>query len=86
MAAAYKEMASVFGGPQGLLQYMMLQNNTYEKLAKANAAAVQCWHGGCRKPDQESVSEPATAAWYNSRTDGDEAAGMVCTDAGTGTG
>jgi flotillin len=41
MAAAYKEMASVLGGPQGLLQYMMLQNNTYEKLAKANASAVQ---------------------------------------------
>jgi flotillin len=41
MAAAYKEMASVFGGPQGFLQYMMLQNNTYEKLAKANASAVQ---------------------------------------------
>lgn len=41
MAKAYSHMASAFGGPQGLLQYMMLQNNTYEKLAKANAAAVQ---------------------------------------------
>jgi len=40
MAKAYGHMASVLGGPQGLLQYMMLQNNTYEKLAKANAQAI----------------------------------------------
>jgi len=40
MAKAYAHMASVLGGPQGLLQYMMLQNNTYEKLAKANAQAI----------------------------------------------
>ena len=33
-------MSSVLGGPQGLLQYMMLQNSTYEKLAKANAQAI----------------------------------------------
>ena len=41
MAKAYGQMANAFGGPQGLLQYMMLQNNTYEKLARQNAAAVQ---------------------------------------------
>ncbi|MCJ1419608.1 hypothetical protein MMC32_005963 [Xylographa parallela] len=40
MAKAYGQMATVLGGPQGLLQYMMLQNNTYEKLAKANAIAI----------------------------------------------
>ncbi len=40
IAQAYKGMAEVMGGPQGLLQYMMLQNNTYEKLALANAKAV----------------------------------------------
>ncbi|KAL8739655.1 MAG: hypothetical protein Q9184_008577, partial [Pyrenodesmia sp. 2 TL-2023] len=40
MAKAYEHMSSVLGGPQGLLQYMMLQNNTYEKLAKANAQAI----------------------------------------------
>lgn len=40
MAKAYGAMANVFGGPQGLLQYMMLQSNTYEKLAKANATAI----------------------------------------------
>lgn len=40
MAKAYGQMANVLGGPQGLLQYMMLENNTYEKLAKANATAI----------------------------------------------
>lgn len=40
MAKAYGAMSDVFGGPQGLLQYMMLQSNTYEKLAKANATAI----------------------------------------------
>ncbi|KAL9021689.1 MAG: hypothetical protein Q9185_001053 [Variospora sp. 1 TL-2023] len=39
-AKAYGHMASVLGGPQGLLQYLMLQSNTYEKLAKANAQAI----------------------------------------------
>ncbi|KAL8794684.1 MAG: hypothetical protein Q9195_002759 [Heterodermia aff. obscurata] len=39
-AKAYEHMSAVLGGPQGLLQYMMLQSNTYEKLAKANAQAI----------------------------------------------
>lgn len=39
-AKAFAHMSEVLGGPQGLLQYMMLQNNTYEKLAKANAQAI----------------------------------------------
>ncbi|KAF2711740.1 flotillin domain-containing protein [Pleomassaria siparia CBS 279.74] len=40
MAKAYGDMANVLGGPQGLMQYLMLQNNTYERLAKANALAI----------------------------------------------
>ena len=40
LAKAYGAMADVMGGPQGLLQYFMLQNNTYEKLALANAKAI----------------------------------------------
>lgn len=53
MAKAYGHMSNVLGGPQGLLQYMMLQDNTYEKLAKANASAINglqpkitCWNTG----------------------------------------
>ncbi|KAJ4303300.1 hypothetical protein N0V90_002193 [Kalmusia sp. IMI 367209] len=41
MAKAYGDMANVLGGPQGLMQYLMLQNNTYERLANANADAIR---------------------------------------------
>ena len=41
MANAYGHMSDVMGGPQGLLQYMMLQDGTYEKLANANATAIR---------------------------------------------
>ncbi|KAF2005878.1 flotillin domain-containing protein [Amniculicola lignicola CBS 123094] len=41
MAKAYGELANVLGGPQGLMQYLMLQNNTYERLANANANAIK---------------------------------------------
>ena len=40
MAKAYEQMAAVLGGPQGLLQYMMLESGTYERLAQANAKAI----------------------------------------------
>ncbi len=41
MADAYAKMASAFGGPAGLLQYMMIEKGTYVELAKANASAVR---------------------------------------------
>lgn len=41
MAEAYGKMAQAFGGPQGLLSYMMIEKGTYVELAKANAAAVR---------------------------------------------
>ena len=40
-AEAYKSLAEAFGGPQGLLQYMMLKEGIHEKLALANAKAIQ---------------------------------------------
>jgi flotillin len=40
VAQAYRGMAEVLGGPQGLMQYMMLKDNMYEKLALANAKAI----------------------------------------------
>ncbi|KAI4155507.1 MAG: hypothetical protein LQ340_000960 [Diploschistes diacapsis] len=52
MAKAYGEMAEVLGGPQGLLQYMMIQNGTYEKLAETNAKAV-------------SGMQPKISVWSN---------------------
>lgn len=41
IADGYKHLAEAFGGPQGLLQYMMLEKGVYEKLALANAKAIQ---------------------------------------------
>ncbi|KAK4991966.1 hypothetical protein LTR66_006400 [Elasticomyces elasticus] len=40
MSKAYGALADVLGGPQGLMQYLMLQNKQYEKLANANAKAI----------------------------------------------
>ncbi len=41
MAHAYGSLAEVMGGPAGLMQFMMLKESTYEKLAHANAQAIQ---------------------------------------------
>lgn len=41
MAGAYGRMAEAFGGPAGLIQYMMVKEGTYVELANANAKAVQ---------------------------------------------
>ncbi|MCJ1307832.1 hypothetical protein MMC25_001480 [Agyrium rufum] len=41
MAKAYADLSTVMDGPAGLLQYLMLQDNTYEKLARANAEAIR---------------------------------------------
>ncbi|KAM0330782.1 hypothetical protein ACHAQA_003736 [Verticillium albo-atrum] len=40
MAEAYGKMAGAFGGPAGLLQYMMIEKGTYQDLANANAKAI----------------------------------------------
>lgn len=41
MARAYGDLAGVMGGPQGLMQYLMITNGTYETLANSNARAIQ---------------------------------------------
>ena len=41
MAGAYAKMSQAFGGPQGLLTYLMIEKGTFVELAKANATAVQ---------------------------------------------
>ena len=40
MAEAYLKLGQAFGGPAGLLQYLMIEKGTYVELAKANAAAI----------------------------------------------
>ncbi|ETI26484.1 hypothetical protein G647_03261 [Cladophialophora carrionii CBS 160.54] len=61
-AQAFKALAEAFGGPQGLLQYMMLKENTYEKLATANAKAIQ-------------GLQPKITVW-NTGAEGDASSGM----------
>ncbi|KAM5357671.1 hypothetical protein ACJZ2D_016023 [Fusarium nematophilum] len=41
MADAYGKLSHAFGGPAGLLQYMMIEKGTYVELAKANATAIR---------------------------------------------
>ncbi|TGO88903.1 hypothetical protein BPOR_0135g00090 [Botrytis porri] len=41
MAVAYADMSKAMGGPQGLMQYLMIERGTYQDLAKANAEAVR---------------------------------------------
>ncbi|THC92360.1 hypothetical protein EYZ11_008176 [Aspergillus tanneri] len=41
MSKAYGALVNVLGGPQAFLQFQMMQNGTYEKLAKANGNAIQ---------------------------------------------
>ncbi|KAK0724511.1 hypothetical protein B0H67DRAFT_482771 [Lasiosphaeris hirsuta] len=40
MADAYAKLSTAFGGPAGLMQYMMIEKGTYVELAKANAQAI----------------------------------------------
>jgi flotillin len=65
MARAYGDLASVLGGPQGLMQYLMLTNNQYERLANANAKAIQglqpklnVWNTGGAQGDVNDVTAP----------------------------
>lgn len=41
MAHAYSDMSQAFGGPAGLIQYLMIEQGVYTDLAKANADAVR---------------------------------------------
>ena len=41
MAGAYTDLSRAFGGPAGLIQYLMIEKGVYTQLAKANADAVR---------------------------------------------
>jgi flotillin len=41
MAEAYSKLSVAFGGPAGLLQYMMVEKGTLVELANANASAIR---------------------------------------------
>ncbi|KAH0602134.1 hypothetical protein MHUMG1_01013 [Metarhizium humberi] len=71
MADAYAKLAGAFGGPAGLLQYMMIEKGTYVELAKANADAIRglqpkisVWNTGSNGAGEAGSSDP-TAAMRN---------------------
>lgn len=62
MAKGYGALAGVLGGAPGLMQLMMIQDNTYERLALANAKAINglqpkinVWNTGAQA---EGVADP----------------------------
>ena len=57
MAEAYASMGRAFGGPQGLLQYLMIEKGTYVELARANAEAIR-------------GLEPKISVWSTGASDG----------------
>ncbi|KAK4132132.1 hypothetical protein BT67DRAFT_386006 [Trichocladium antarcticum] len=69
MAEAYAKMSQAFGGPAGLLQYMMIEKGTYVELAKANAEAVRgmapkitVWNTGADAGSDAGSGGPGGAA------------------------
>lgn len=67
LAGAYGEMARAFGGPAGLLQYMMIEKGTYVELATANASAIRglepkisVWNTGAQAGEGASSSSVDT--------------------------
>lgn len=72
MAAAYCELGAALGGPAGLMQYLMIKEGTYEKLALANAKAVNglqpkitVWNTGSGAGAGEGQGDASGAAIRN---------------------
>lgn len=64
MANAYADMSRAFGGPAGLIQYLMIEKGVYVDLAKANADAVRglnpkmtIWNTGAQAGSEGSSSQ-----------------------------
>ncbi|KAK2601888.1 hypothetical protein QQS21_004575 [Conoideocrella luteorostrata] len=68
MADAYGKLAHAFGGPAGLIQYMMIEKGTYVELAKANAEAIRGL--------QPKISVWNTGSNANGESGGDAASAM----------
>lgn len=71
-AEAYAKMAQAFGGPQGLLSYMMIEKGTYVELAKANADAIQglqpkisVWNTGAEAGAGDGAQRDSAATMRN---------------------
>ena len=65
MAKSYKELANAFGGPEGLLRYLMIERGVYTDLAKHNADAIRglnpkinIWNTGPGDSSTSSAMDP----------------------------
>ncbi|KAH9896223.1 hypothetical protein F4778DRAFT_772138 [Xylariomycetidae sp. FL2044] len=72
MAEAYAKMSHAFGGPQGLLNYMMIEKGTYVELATANAQAVHgmqpkisVWNTGSEAGQGQGGGQDSAATMRN---------------------
>ncbi|KHN94768.1 flotillin domain containing protein [Metarhizium album ARSEF 1941] len=68
MADAYGKLARAFGGPAGLIQYMMMEKGTYVELANANANAIRglepkisVWNTGSNNVGGEAGGDASAA-------------------------
>ncbi|KAK8862174.1 SPFH domain/Band 7 family protein [Apiospora arundinis] len=71
-AEAYAKMSQAFGGPQGLLSYMMIEKGTYVELAKANAEAVRglqpkisVWNTGAEAGSEQGGQRDSASTMRN---------------------
>lgn len=73
MAGAYADMSHAFGGPAGLIQYLMIEKGIYTQLAKANADAVRglnpkmtIWNTGSQAGSENDGAEGSSMGGVNS--------------------
>jgi len=73
MAGAYADLSRAFGGPAGLIQYLMIEKGVYTQLAKANADAVRglnpkmtIWNTGAQAGSEQPGAEGTSMGGVNS--------------------
>lgn len=64
MAGAYSDLSQAFGGPAGLIQYLMIEKGVFTDLAKANAEVVRglnpkmtIWNTGAQAGSEQGGAE-----------------------------
>lgn len=73
MASAYADLSHAFGGPAGLIQYLMIEKGVFTDLAKANADAVRglnpkmtIWNTGAKAGSESSGSSDGSMGGVDS--------------------
>ncbi|KAG9233184.1 putative Flotillin-like protein 1 [Amylocarpus encephaloides] len=68
MAGAYADLSHAFGGPSGLIQYLMIEKGVYQQMAKHNAEAVRglnpkmtIWNTGAQAGSEGNAGEGSSS-------------------------